>query len=70
MKILAIDLGKFNSVACLFDTTTTVQPLGNVSLSTDVWRPKDTEDNSHCCGGPKTLGALLGNVKAQAVLAG
>jgi hypothetical protein len=22
MKILAIDLGKFNSVACLFDTTT------------------------------------------------
>lgn len=35
MKILAIDLGKFNSVACLFDTTTTQSEFE--TITTQRW---------------------------------
>jgi len=35
MKILAIDLGKFNSVACSFDTTT--HPSEFETIATQRW---------------------------------
>lgn len=35
MKILAIDLGKFNSVSCLFDTATNQSEFA--TLSTQRW---------------------------------
>jgi hypothetical protein len=33
MKILAIDLGKFNSVACLFDTATSQSEFETIATS-------------------------------------
>jgi hypothetical protein len=37
MKILAIDLGKFNSVACLLDTATNQSELETVALNVGHW---------------------------------
>jgi hypothetical protein len=78
MKILAVDLGKYNCMSCLFDTetnttefeTTTktyrdvaLQRVGSSDLCSNLWRAEDAKENIDHGISSKIVSEVLGNVE-------